>query len=335
MIHIQSERVHEIVEQFSKAKVLVIGDVMLDEFVWGDVNRISPEAPVPVVEVRSRSMMPGGAANVVSNIRSLGAQASIIGICGKDLYGQTLKECLKEMQADTEGLVEDSQRPTSLKTRIIAHQQQMVRVDEESQADIQESVRLKVDQLLEKKIKQADVVVVEDYDKGLVDQSLLNRVVEFCQKHKKVLAVDPKKGHFLDYKGVSVLTPNKSEAIAALGFEREERAPSKDKMGASLLDKWGCENILITMGEEGMVLTDKEKKLFHIPAVAREVFDVSGAGDTVIAAFVSSLASGASMQEAAEISNYAAGVVVGKVGTATVTAAELYQEMQIEHILEN
>ncbi len=335
MIHISSERVHEIVAQFPKVKVLVIGDVMLDEFVWGSVNRISPEAPVPVVEVKSRSTMPGGAANVVSNIRSLGAQAALIGICGKDLYGQTLKQQLEEMQVDIEGLIEDKARPTSLKTRIIAHHQQVVRVDEESKAETAESVTKKVAAVLESKIKQADLVVVEDYDKGLIDQTLLDQVIQSCEKHKKVLAVDPKKGHFLNYKGVSVLTPNKNEALAALGIEHEDRAPSKEEIGSRLNKKWGCKNVLVTLGEEGMILTENGDQSFHIPAVAREVFDVSGAGDTVIAAFVSSLASGASFREAAEISNYAAGVVVAKVGTATVTASELYREMKIEHILES
>ena len=336
MIHIQSERVHDIVARFPKTKVLVIGDVMLDEFVWGRVSRISPEAPVPVVEVRSRSMMPGGAANVVSNIRSLGAQAAIIGICGKDLYGQTLKKKLQENEVDTEGLLEDPSRPTSLKTRIIAHHQQVVRVDEESHAESSDGIRSQLEGMLDKKIREADIVAVEDYDKGLIDQKLLSQVIALCQKYKKPVVIDPKKGHFLEYKGATILTPNKIEALAALGFEKEDRAPTTDELGPLLLKKWGCLNVLVTLGEEGMILTtDHEKKSFHIPAVAREVFDVSGAGDTVVAAFAASLASGASMKEAAEISNYAAGVVVGKVGTATVTIAELYREMKIEHILES
>lgn len=265
----------------------------------------------------------------------MGAQAALIGICGKDAYGETLIDKLKKMDVDIAGMIQDLGRPTSLKTRIIAHHQQVVRVDQESKAEIPDTVRKKVETLLEAKIKQADVVIVEDYDKGFITQKLLTQVIQLCKKNKKPVAIDPKKGHFLDYRGSSVLTPNKNEALAALGFEQEERAPRKEELGPLLLEKWGCENVLVTLGEEGMILTEKGKKPFHIPAVAREVYDVSGAGDTVIAALAASLASGASYREAAEISNYAAGVVVGKVGTATVTAQELYQEMQIEHILES
>lgn len=335
MIHIGSKRVHEIVARFPKSTVLVVGDVMLDEFIWGKVNRISPEAPVPVVEVRSRSVMPGGAANVVNNILSLGAKASLIGVCGDDVQGRILKETLDKTGADTEGLIAASDRPTALKSRIIAHQQQVVRVDEESRNGHHPELLKKLLALIEKKVDQADIIVVEDYDKGVVDQALMSHAISLAKQKKKVITVDPKKGHFLNVKGASVLTPNKGEALAILGIEYEDRAPANEELPALLMEKWDCEAVLLTLGEEGMILGEKGKKPFHIPAVAREVYDVSGAGDTVIAAFTASLASGSTLKEAAEISNYAAGVVVGKVGTATVTAEELYREMKIELILEN
>lgn len=334
-MHISSKRVHEIVSRFPRARVMVVGDVMLDEFIWGKVSRISPEAPVPVVEVRSRSVMPGGAANVVNNIQTLGGKAVLVGVCGDDPHGATLRQILNDKGADTVGLIAAGDRQTILKTRIIAHHQQVVRVDTENRNGHNPAVLLEVARVVEEKMESVDAVVIEDYDKGLIEQKLVDLIVALARKKKKIVAVDPKKGHFLDYRGVTVLTPNKGEALAQLGIEQEERAPGLEEIGRRLLRKWECRAVLLTLGEEGMFLMERGQKPFRIPTVAREVFDVSGAGDTVVAALTVSLASGANFREAAEIANYAAGVVVGKVGTAAVTAKELYQAMEIEHILES
>lgn len=333
-MHLSSKRVHQIVSRFPKTRVMGVGDVMLDEFIWGRVSRISPEAPVPIVEVSSRSVMPGGAANVVNNIRALGGQAALVGVCGDDPQGATLRQILNDRGVDTEGLLAVEDRMTTLKTRIIAHHQQVVRVDTENKNGHHPQLALEAARLIEQKIDKVDAVIIEDYDKGVVEQALVDRIVTLARKKKKIVAVDPKKGHFLDYRGVTILTPNKGEALAALGIEKEEKAPPLEEIGRRLLKKWECRAVLITLGEEGMLLVEQGKKPFHIPTVAREVFDVSGAGDTVIAALTVSLAGGATFREAAEISNYAAGVVIGKVGTSTVTAKELYQAMEIEHILE-
>lgn len=318
------QRLIKRLSNFNKAKILVIGDLILDEFIWGSVSRISPEAPVPVVLVNSESFMPGGASNVASNIHALGGKAYVCGVVGDDRRGQILAEELRKKGIDAGGIAVDAERPTTLKTRVIAHSQQVVRIDKEMQNHIDEHV---LDQLVtyaREKMSEVDGVVIEDYGKGVIVPGLLQEVISLAKKHKKIITVDPKDEHFFYYKGVTSITPNHYEAARAVGKQDVKDEKALKEIGLALLNKLKCKSVLITLGENGMCLFEEEnKRITHIPTMAQEVFDVSGAGDTVIAAFTQALASGASLLEAAHISNFAAGIVVGKVGIAVSTIDEL------------
>ena len=322
MARLEKARLEQIFSGFSGVRILVVGDLMLDRFVWGNVTRISPEAPVPVVEVTSESEMPGGAANVAHNIYKLGGGLCIAGIVGDDNNGRILREKLANERADVGGIIVGEKRKTTIKMRIVAHRQQVVRVDYEDIGDLSGSQIDKIAAYVKGHLDEIDAFLIEDYGKGLVIQPLVDRLVELGKAAGKIMTFDPKEGNDLDVRGVTAVTPNKSEAIWAAGREMPER-----DLGAVLLDKWGCESVLLTLGEHGMLLFQYGKELVDIPCAAREVYDVSGAGDTVISAFTMALAAGASMDEAAVISNYAAGIVVGKVGTAAVTQEELWKEM--------
>lgn len=315
-----------VVAGFKRAKILVIGDLILDEFIWGKVSRISPEAPVPVVWVNSESFMPGGAANAANNIHALGAQAYICGVIGGDERGRVLTDELRRKNIDVEGIVIDNERPTTLKTRVIAHHQQVVRIDREKVEEIDDNIINQMLTFAKEKINEVDAVLIEDYGKGTVVSRLLQEVVALAQKHKKIIAVDPKENHFSFYENVSLITPNHYEAARAVGREMKSQA-DLEEIGRSLLAKQKCRAVLITLGEEGMCLFEDKRQSVHIPTVAQEVFDVSGAGDTVISAACVALASGASMLESAYISNYAAGIVVGKVGVTVATQEELLEEL--------
>lgn len=320
----------QILDRFENVSVMVIGDLILDEFIWGKVNRISPEAPVPVVNVSSCTMMPGGAANVSLNIHSLGAKVLSVGTIGSDAEGRKLKELLKARGMQTVGIVVDSTQPTSLKSRIIAHSQQVVRVDREGTRKVAAAARAKILKMVKTSVAKCDALIIEDYDKGVIDQEVVSEVVSIAQKHNKPVVVDPKKGHILNYSGVTLMTPNIEEARSAGGIERDGKVDIKE-LGAELLAKWGMQALLITLGEQGMALFEKEKGAhFHIPTVAREIFDVSGAGDTVIAALTTALVAGATFREAAIIANHAAGIVVGKLGTATTDIFEIYNSFNDE-----
>ncbi|MBI4341947.1 MAG: D-glycero-beta-D-manno-heptose-7-phosphate kinase [Candidatus Omnitrophica bacterium] len=305
----------------AKAKVLVIGDLMLDEFVWGKVSRISPEAPVPVVWVQSESVMPGGAANVANNIRSLGGQVSVIGLIGEDRWGSALLSDLAARRIDTAGIVK-AQRPTTVKTRVIAHHQQVVRVDREQRERLPAGVIERLIASAEARIKEADAVVIEDYGKGVVTRQLLESVIPLARTHQKVITVDPKEEHFDLYHRVTALTPNRAEAGGAVGRELESDADVQ-RAAREMLQRLECGAVLITLGEDGMWLFEQGGRDVRIPTVAQEVFDVAGAGDTVIAVFTLALAGGASLEQAARLANQAAGIVVGKLGVAVVTPQEL------------
>jgi D-beta-D-heptose 7-phosphate kinase/D-beta-D-heptose 1-phosphate adenosyltransferase len=322
-------RYKKIVANFRNAKVLVIGDLILDEFIWGDVSRISPEAPVPVVWVRNESFMPGGASNVANNLRSLGASVSLSGVIGDDERGAILKGELKSRGIDVGGVITDSSRPTILKTRVVAHHQQVVRIDREKTDPLSDPVISKLADYLKKAVKEADALIIEDYGKGVITPKLLSLIVPAAKACGKIISVDPKEEHFRFYGGVTVITPNNHEASKAVGFEIRDDATLK-KAGARLLDRIRCRIALITLGENGMAVFRKGKPMKHIPTVAQEVFDVSGAGDTVIAAYTLALASGADPVEAAHIANCAAGIVVGKVGIAVVTPEELMNRIKAE-----
>ena len=315
---------------FGRAKVLVVGDLMLDEFVWGKVHRISPEAPVPVVWVQSESVMPGGAANVANNIRSLGGEAIVVGVVGEDRWGNVLVSDLAARRIDTSSVLTTA-RPTTVKTRVIAHHQQVVRVDREQREPLPAGSVERLIRAITRRIREVDAVVIEDYGKGVVTRQLLAAVIPLARKHRKIITVDPKEEHFDLYRRVTALTPNREEAGGAVGRELESNADVQ-RAGTEILKRLQCEGLLITLGEDGMCLFERAPhrggagqgiRTLQIPTVAQEVFDVAGAGDTVIAAFTLALASGASMVQAARIANHAAGVVVGKLGVATATPDEL------------
>jgi D-glycero-beta-D-manno-heptose-7-phosphate kinase len=320
----------KIASRFKDARLLVIGDLILDEFIWGEVSRISPEAPVPVVKVSSQSFMPGGASNVANNIRALEGKVYIAGVIGDDLYGSILREQLRERRIPTDGLVIDKTRPTSLKTRIIAHSQQVVRIDKETNSNIEGKELKKILDYTAGKIKDVDAIIIEDYGKGAITRKLLDNVLKLAKKNKKIINIDPKEDHFSVYKEATVITPNKSELEAATHIKIKNNQDLK-KAAGKLLNKLKIKGVLVTLGEGGMCLFESNNKVTHIPTVAQEVYDVSGAGDTVIAAATLSLACGANLIEAAHISNYAAGVVVGKVGVTVCTQNELRKKISVEN----
>jgi len=315
------QSVKKVLARFRGARVLVVGDLVLDEFVWGKAERISPEAPVPVVWAQDRSYMPGGASNVASNIASLGGRAVLCGVVGEDMYAEALVGALRDRNVDTDAILADAERPTTVKTRIVAQHQQVVRVDWEKTHPLANAGAQRLLKAMALKIRDVDAVVVEDYGKGVVTPFLLKRVINLAKRHKKIITVDPKVEHFGYYKGVTALTPNEKEAAAGAGI-RIMRDADVDRVGRALLKKTGAEGVLVTLGEKGMKLF-KGKRITHIPTFAQEVFDVSGAGDTVIAVFTLALASKVRMEEAATIANVAAGIVVGKVGVAVVTPEEI------------
>jgi len=305
-----------------RKRILVVGDVMLDRFVRGKVNRISPEAPVPVVHVTQESAHVGGAANVARNLSELGVSCSICGVIGRDDAGREMARLLKSDRIGTQGLLVDPGLPTIVKTRIIARQQQVVRVDWEERIALG-PVRLKaLKQYLTRAIPRFDAVIIEDYGKGFVTQDLVAMVFRICRKEGKIVAVDPNVNNPLNYAGATVLKPNRIEAAAAAGRSFDNLAEARTA-GAGLVRRWKLPHLLVTLGEEGMLLFENGQKPYHTPTRAREVFDVSGAGDTVIAFFTAALAAGLGGRVSAEIANHAAGVVVSKLGTATVTPGEL------------
>jgi len=320
-------RFNSIISRFSKCNILVIGDLILDQFVWGDVSRISPEAPVPVVWVRSESFMPGGAANVANNIHALQGKVYLAGVVGMDENGRILTEEIKKKGIDTEGVIVDGKRPTTLKTRVVAHHQQVVRIDKEMVEPLDGVFIGQIIDYVREIINKMDAIIIEDYGKGVIVPGLLEEVLKLAKHYKKIITVDPKEEHFLYYKGVTSLTPNHHEAANAAGL-KIKGLEDVTKIGKILLNRLRCESILITLGENGMQLFEKDGNITHIPTVAQEVFDVSGAGDTVIAAFTLALAAGANMIDAAHISNIAAGIVVGKIGIAVATKEELLERIK-------
>lgn len=329
-------RLQELIAGCARARVLVIGDVMLDQYIWGHVGRISPEAPVPVVDFQRESFMPGGAANVARNVHTLGARTELLGHVGRDDSARKLRALLGEQDIACAGLLASAARTTSVKTRIIAHQQQIVRVDRETRGPVDERDTGRLLATLDRQLPGADAVIVCDYGKGVVTQPLLDGLRERCRARGVWLSLDPKPVHDLSLNGLSLLTPNRKEAFELAGVSDGTRTadplkdPNLQRVAETLLMELSPALLLITLGDQGMLLCQRGHKPFHIPTVAREVFDVSGAGDTVIASFTLAIAAGASPIEAAIFSNHAAGVVVGKVGTATVTPAELAESFRRE-----
>lgn len=319
-------KIQGILKNFKNIKILVIGDLILDCYVWGKVDRISPEAPVPVVGVTKDTFMLGGAANVADNIIALGGKATVLGIAGKDRAGEILRGLLEE-RGIVSAIVEDA-RPTTIKTRVIAHNQQVVRFDKEDKSRLSSRVFGEIAEFLKKAVPEHDAVVISDYKKGVISSELVKKILSAAKSQKKFVAVDPKVGHFHCYKGVSLITPNIMEASQGSGIDILDEK-SLIKAGKLFTTKLSCGAVLITRGEEGMSLFERNR-VTHIPTVAQKVYDVTGAGDTVIAAFTLAYASGASMEEAALIANHAAGIVVGEVGTAVATPEKLLKSMRVK-----
>ena len=311
-----------IVNRFSGARILVVGDIMMDRFIWGRVSRISPEAPVPVVLVERETFLLGGASNVVNNIHSLGGQVSLCGVIGDDEAGRRIQKELAEKGVDTRGVIVEEGRPTTTKTRIIAHQQQIVRIDRERTDSLKPSTYRDLLMFVDWKLKEFDGVILSYYGKGLLTRDLIRAVIHRSSEAKRFVMVDPKLKNFFYYRGATVVTPNTSEASSAAGIPITDLS-SLRRVGKALLKRLRCRVLVITRGEEGMALFESNQEPYLVPTVAKEVYDVTGAGDTVIGAMALSMAAGADVIKAAKLANQAAGIVVGKVGTATVTREEL------------
>jgi len=317
------------IARFAGCRVLVIGDLMLDEFLWGKVSRISPEAPVPVVHVTGETYYPGGAANVARNLRDLGAETILLGLAGADSHGDRLCYLLEESGIRTAGVLRDPNRPTTVKTRIIARNQQVVRVDRERVAAIDADQRERMMRFVDDSMERCDGIVVADYGKGALDQDLADHIARIARDRNKVLTVDPHPHTPLVWKGATAIKPNRIEAFHAAGHRLTppiDPATADEALiraARALQQSWQPGSLLVTLGEQGMLLFESGADPYHIPTRAKEVFDVSGAGDTAIAVLTLALISGATPRESADLANLAAGIVVGKLGTATVTAEEL------------
>jgi rfaE bifunctional protein kinase chain/domain len=318
--------IDKLVQRFKKTTLLVVGDIMIDEFIWGTVSRISPEAPVPVVAVTHEDLMLGGAANVVHNVHSLGGRVLLTGVIGADRMGEKIKELMAEQKIDGRGLVAESGRSTTVKTRIIAHSQQVVRFDRESREPISTKSQERLLRYIEKNWANVDGIIISDYGKGLIIPDLMDFIMSKKRGDGKLVAVDPKMNNFAFYTGATILTPNRYEAEAAAGKEIRDE-DSLMEVGRILLERFASQAVLVTRGEEGMVLFERDGEVVNVPTVAKEVYDVTGAGDTVISALTLALAAGSTFAEAAVVANYAAGIVVGKVGTATVKPEELREAL--------
>jgi rfaE bifunctional protein kinase chain/domain len=328
LLTLAKQRAAEILKQARDCRIVVLGDVMLDEFIWGDVTRVSPEAPVPVVNIQRESTRLGGAANVVANVTALGAKANVIGVVGNDAAAEKLREGLRKnggVQTDFT-LIEDNQRPTTIKTRIIAHNQMVVRADREQRAQVNGQVEARIISAATAAIENAQALVISDYDKGVVTPRILAEVLPLAYGRIPVL-VDPKLRNFDAYRPATLVTPNHHEALRLTNLE-EDSDESLRAAAAIIRERLCCDAVLITRGDRGMMLVEGDRDPVSVETAAQEVFDVTGAGDTVIATLATALAAGASLTEAAMLANQAAGIVVGKLGTATASAEEVLGSIQ-------
>jgi D-beta-D-heptose 7-phosphate kinase/D-beta-D-heptose 1-phosphate adenosyltransferase len=323
----ETTKLRNLVRRFPGTRVLVIGDLMLDQFVWGDVSRISPEAPVPIVRVRRQEGRPGGAGNVVTNVVALGGRADACGLVGDDLAGRALCAALVEAGGGLAGVMRSRALGTTAKTRVIAHNQQVVRFDQDPDAGaVPARMATRLRAWVAANARRYRVIVVSDYGKGVVTPELLADLAALRRRHGFAYVIDPKRPNFAHYRGASLMKPNLGEASVAAGIEIEDRA-SLARAGSELLRRWESDAILISRSEAGMTLFKPRGRAQHFPTTAQEVYDVTGAGDTVLAACALALATGGSFEEAARLANHAAGVAVGKIGTATVSARELIRAL--------
>lgn len=318
------DRLHDIFAQIQNRFVAVIGDVMLDRYIWGSVTRISPEAPVPVVDVLRESNHLGGASNVALNIKSLGAVPVLFGVIGEDGNATALRGIFESERIMTDFLIEDATRPTTVKTRVIAGSQHVVRIDYEDRQPVQEDTTRRLLDRLENHLGSINIIILQDYNKGVVGPELIERVIDMAHKHGIPVLVDPKYHNFFDYKGVTVFKPNRNETEDAL----KRRLAGEDSFidaARAMRERLGCEHVLLTLGEKGMLLLRSDDTVVRVPTKARKVADVSGAGDTVIAALGVSMAGGADILEAAHIANFAGGLVCEEVGIVPVDRDLLFE----------
>jgi rfaE bifunctional protein kinase chain/domain len=331
MVAFTQSRLEELFQNFGQRRIAVVGDLMLDRYFWGSVARISPEAPVPVVEIQSESARLGGAANVANNIKSLGGDPILIGVIGNDNSGALLRDLLIESAFTTVGLVVDADRPTTVKTRVIAHSQHVVRIDRETRDEISYTLQHKILEVLHQNIHSVDAIIVEDYNKGVIVKSLIKQLVNLANEYRKVITVDPKFNNFFDYCGVTVFKPNSKEVEAVMGMKLVDDA-AVEEAGRAIMDRLQVKNILLTRGEKGMTLFEQAGTITHIPAKTRKVADVSGAGDTVISTLTVALASGATVREATSLANYAGGVVCGEVGIVPIAKDALLSAILMDSL---
>lgn len=327
-VKINKEKLLDIIKKFPNKKILVVGDIMLDKYIWGEVERISPEAPVPVVEVKKETQNLGACGNVADNVVSVGAKAYVVSIVGGDIYADELRNMMLKKGIIVDGLFTDFSRPTTVKTRIIAQNQQVVRVDKESRVHINPTLFKQIRNYIEDIKSQIDAIIISDYGKGVITKKLLQFLINISKKLDIPIAVDPKIEHFLDYKQVTTLTPNLNEAVLGMRLNKKPQTEQEIyNLGKKILSRLKPKALVITRGPDGMTLFEKDR-IYHIPTRAKEVYDVTGAGDTVISILTLCLASGADFVSGCEISNFAAGIVVGKVGTATVSLKELEETIK-------
>ncbi|MGE0826591.1 MAG: D-glycero-beta-D-manno-heptose-7-phosphate kinase [Candidatus Binatia bacterium] len=318
-----------LLKRFSQVRVLVIGDLMLDHYIRGKVDRISPEAPVPVVQVTQESVHAGGAGNVVANVCALGGKVFTCGVIGRDHNGHLLRKKLTDLGAETLGIMTSQTTITTSKTRILAHNQQVVRLDREEQEALDSRITAKLRRFVQQHVKNFDVVVISDYGKGVVDAELLGLLASLQQQYGFSYLIDPKRRNYAYYRGATLVKPNKDEAGVAAGIDIRNET-DLCQAGMRLLDLWKTEAVLVSRGEEGMSLFKRTSEPQHFPTMAREVFDVTGAGDTVLATCALALGAGTTLEVATILANHAAGLVVGKIGTATISPAELQFALQEE-----
>lgn len=323
---IGEKRITELIGNTAGKRIAIVGDVMLDQYIWGSVSRISPEAPVPVVEVNSESVRLGGAANVANNITALGAEPFLIGVIGKDRNGEILSTLMVDAGLSSDGLLIDSSRPTTIKSRVIAHNQHVVRFDRESTTDLNESIAEKLISVLKNNIDGIDGIILQDYNKGIFTKNTIANVTRLAQKYNKLITVDPKFNNFFEYRDVTVFKPNRRELEQAFGAQLRSNDDFY-RYGFELLQRLQPQTVLITRGEEGMTLIERSGAVHHVPTRTRSVADVSGAGDTVIATLTVMMAAGADVREASAIANFAGGVVCEEIGIVPIEHDRLKETM--------
>ena len=331
MVDISKDRLDTLNKNFDGKKIAIIGDMMLDGYYWGDVKRISPEAPVPVLEVEEEFFRFGGAANVALNILKLGGVPIPIGVIGYDNYGTIFTSLIKDAGIESQGIIVDESRPTTTKTRVIADNHHVVRIDKESKKYLDEKTEKKLSSYIANIINTVDGIILQDYNKGVLSASLIDQIISLANQNNVLITVDPKFDNFFAYKNVTVFKPNRKEAEEVLGI-KIKKSDDVTAAGTKLLEKLNAENVLLTLGDEGIAVFGQKNKEKRMPTKARKVADVSGAGDTVISTLTLALAAGADVYEASLLANYAAGIVYGEVGIVPVEKEMLFETVMKDNL---